>query len=563
MADLFDQPAIVKLGALLDNLRTGSLLIPDFQRRFVWTDEQRLNLLRSIADGLPIGSLLVWSSNDPDVATVDALGPHALPGRAAQGPWLYLIDGLQRLTTLFLALTPPPEERHAPSRTPQELLPWGDDGGPFDDDAGAETAAAEPPRRILIDLNATADQRFVLEARHTRVSPTRVPAEVLLSRRALYAAQKALWAESKNREADAIEALADRFQDYQVPVMRLFTSNVEDVARAFARINSGGTKMTEADLAAALAYRRLPLAQELDALASSLREAGWHDIDRGALLDLLKLRFGLDVYRSELPALLEQLGAGRGAGADAPERRARFNVIIDELSRSVWLAVAGLQRLGVRGSHALPYRFQLLVLAEALRRYSPPGRLGHLRTQYAMERWLPRVELWFWQTTLLERFTGATGRTIMVALDGLVGVLTGESSPYSGQAVVPSRRHQRFGAVRTRARLLALIADDEVAQEHLALAGPDAIVRIDPAAPKELPGSWLVATRHDVQEVRDALSAGAPPSRTSLAARQLSPAAKGALARGDVAAAVEAQCAHMEEIERRLIREAQLELSEG
>jgi hypothetical protein len=97
-----------------------------------------------------------------------------------------------------------------------------------------------------------------------------------------------------NREAEALEALADRFQDYQVPLMRLFTSNVEDVARAFARINSGGTAMAEADLAAALAYRRLPLASALDAVSDGWREHGWHDLDRGALLDLLKLRFDLD-----------------------------------------------------------------------------------------------------------------------------------------------------------------------------------------------------------------------------------------------------------------------------
>lgn len=561
MANLFDQSAIVKLGPLLENLRTGALLIPDFQRPFVWTDDQRLNLLRSIADGLPIGSMLVWSSEDPEVDTLEKLGSHELAKRSSQGPWLYLIDGLQRLTTLFLALTPP-APRLAPD--PQGRFDWEDEEPPqLDGPDGLEVPIEGPPRRILIDVEARGDLRFVLESRRTREGATRVPAEVLLSRRALYGAQKALWAMRMNREADALEALADRFQDYQVPLMRLFTSNVEDVARAFARINSGGTPMKEADLAAALAYGRLPLARELDGVARGLREAGWHDIDRGALLDLLKLRFDLDVYRSELPLLLDRLGAGRGAHVDDPDRLARFDGIIAELRVSVRLAVGVLGELGVRSSYALPYRFQLLVLAEALRRVEPSTRLLSPFTVAFAPGYADKVRPWFWQTTLLEHFTGATGRTIRGALDGLIGVLQGQPSPFVGQSVTLSRRHQRWAAVRTRARLLGLISGQTDAEEHLALAGPEALVRIDPAAPAAAPGSWLVATRRDVEDLRAALEAGAPLSAHSLAARQLSPGAREALACGDVEAAVEAQRAHMEQIERQLIRDAQLVLIDG
>jgi hypothetical protein len=563
MAEMFDKSAIVKLGPLLENLRTGALLIPDFQRRFVWDDNQRLNLLRSIADGLPIGSLLVWSSEDPEVDTLETLGSHALEARRPKGPWLYLIDGLQRLTTLFLALTPAAPARPRTTPGPQRQFAWGEPDDVPDDDGGSEEAAPELRRRILIDVDAVGDQRFVLEARHSRASPSRVPAEVLLSRRALFGAQKALWAQDKHREADALEALADRFQDYAVPLMRLFTDDVEEVARAFARINSGGTPMREADLAAALAYRRLPLAQELDAVASGWREHGWHDLDRGALLDLLKLRFNLDVYRSELPVLLEKLGAGRGARTDDSDRLARFEGIITELRASVRMAVWVLRALGVHGSNALPYRFQLLVLAEALRRVVPSADLLHPTSALVASRYVASVRPWFWQTTLLEHFTGATGRTIRSALDGLIGVLQGQPSPFLGQSVSLSRLHQRWGAVRTRARLLMQIRDMVEAQEHLALAGPDAIVRIDPAAPARSPGSWLVATRRDVEEVRAALVAGAPLSPHSLAGPQLSPAAREALARGDVAAAVDAQSAHIEEIEREVILEAGLELSEA
>ena len=59
-SDLFDVPTIVRLQQVVANFRSGGLLLPDFQRPFVWRDEQRIQLFDSILKGLPIGSLLIW-----------------------------------------------------------------------------------------------------------------------------------------------------------------------------------------------------------------------------------------------------------------------------------------------------------------------------------------------------------------------------------------------------------------------------------------------------------------------------------------------------------------------
>jgi len=49
---------------LITGIKRGEIKVPQFQRRFVWKDEQALNLLDSIASNYPVGSLLLWKTNN-------------------------------------------------------------------------------------------------------------------------------------------------------------------------------------------------------------------------------------------------------------------------------------------------------------------------------------------------------------------------------------------------------------------------------------------------------------------------------------------------------------------
>ncbi|HEY1743867.1 MAG TPA: DUF262 domain-containing protein, partial [Granulicella sp.] len=42
------------------DIRRGQIKIPQFQRKFVWKEEQAFELLDSIKNNYPIGSLLIW-----------------------------------------------------------------------------------------------------------------------------------------------------------------------------------------------------------------------------------------------------------------------------------------------------------------------------------------------------------------------------------------------------------------------------------------------------------------------------------------------------------------------
>lgn len=56
------QPSVDRIDELARRVFNGDILLPKFQREFVWSREQVLNLLDSVARNYPIGSILLWQS---------------------------------------------------------------------------------------------------------------------------------------------------------------------------------------------------------------------------------------------------------------------------------------------------------------------------------------------------------------------------------------------------------------------------------------------------------------------------------------------------------------------
>jgi len=84
---------MASLGSLLNQIDSGSMLLPEFQRGYVWNRDQVRGLLRSLYLGYPVGGLLVWETEttaDDVRGTEEAIGNRTL-----------LLDGQQRLTTLY------------------------------------------------------------------------------------------------------------------------------------------------------------------------------------------------------------------------------------------------------------------------------------------------------------------------------------------------------------------------------------------------------------------------------------------------------------------------------
>lgn len=84
---------------LIEDIKRGNIALPDIQRPFVWKDAQVRDLFDSMYRGYPVGTLMFWETG-AEVGT-RPVGGHE-KDRVAK---LLIVDGQQRLTSLFAVLT--------------------------------------------------------------------------------------------------------------------------------------------------------------------------------------------------------------------------------------------------------------------------------------------------------------------------------------------------------------------------------------------------------------------------------------------------------------------------
>ena len=91
------------LDVTINKIKKNAILLPDFQRQFVWKEEEiQKKLVASVLTKLPIGSILLLKSNDAQeysckpLGAKDPIDQERLPSGAVE----FLLDGQQRMTVL-------------------------------------------------------------------------------------------------------------------------------------------------------------------------------------------------------------------------------------------------------------------------------------------------------------------------------------------------------------------------------------------------------------------------------------------------------------------------------
>lgn len=413
------QPTIQRIPPLLEEVRLRQIVVPKFQRPFVWSDEQRLELMRSINEGLPIGSLMVWR-------TSVSLETYRFPGSAPDhrdGPTdatvrQYLLDGHQRVTTLFFALTP---------REGELALAGGE--GPDDDDY-------RPLRKIYFDLR---EQDLVLGRRGT-VPAHWLPVELLFDPYNLFAFQRRLEKLDDARDLlSRTEQLVTRFKDYAIPIVPIATDSLDTATRSFQKVNSEGTRMSEVHMVNALTYARdLRIVERFALMRGALEDDRWSAIDDQVVLNVCKARLGIEFHTKSITPLVAKL-------TKQPET-------FDEVESALNGACRFLSEdCHVLGPQALPYSYQLVIIASVLAGVDDED----------MESAKADIYNWFWATTYAEYFAGTNSTRLRLAMENLGRALEGKAELLPDDLVREIDPPGRFDFRSARSRAIALGMADQ------------------------------------------------------------------------------------------------------
>ena len=211
------------VSGLLSRIQHGEIALPDIQRPFVWTNARVRDLFDSMYKGFPVGYLLLWSTG------ADAGAKQIGTKEKQAAPSLLIVDGQQRLTSLYAVISGTPVVRKDYSQGRIRLA-----FRPHDQTFEVTDAAVENDPEFIPDISEVFQGAFHSFARR------------YLERVQSYRGVELDEAE-ENRLVENIDRLKD-LQNYPFQAIELDrTVDEEHVAEVFVRINSEGVRLSNAD----------------------------------------------------------------------------------------------------------------------------------------------------------------------------------------------------------------------------------------------------------------------------------------------------------------------------
>ncbi len=361
-----------RLAALLSDVERGNIKIPVFQREFIWSDEQIISLLDSIYRGYPVGSLLLWSTKEI-LNHERNVGGFVLPKTPEDYPVNYILDGQQRLTTLYGVF-------HSTDRaTNSELTDRFNICYIPEDDEFAHYKAASSKKKIFL--------RDILDTAK------------LLSQLPAFSAA----------ESNKIASVMERFKDYEFPVVTIKERTNKEVCSVFQRINSSGTPLSNIELLAAWTWSdQFDLRQEIEQLLDNLADKGYEQIDQDLLMRMLA---SITINSIDSDDLVDVVPDLLIAG-------------VKVLKSAIFSAVDFLEgQLKIRNVVFLPFPIMLIPITRFFSLIPKPDA-GQLQ----------QLKKWFWHCALSQRYKAGTNRLVMEDLQTIAEIQEGKK-PFDFSAV--------------------------------------------------------------------------------------------------------------------------------
>ena len=349
-----------------EKLSKDKLLIPTFQREFVWEPENIRNLWDSIFKFYPIGSILYWVT-DSYLHTHRKLGgfefPHDEDTVRKFKEWAYILDGQQRATSLLVSIL-------------------GGKGKVKDDENFDYT----------LYFDAT-DAKFYfaneLEKRKSKVNPAFLIRLKDVPKWGISFYKKIANEEGYNENVERnLEQLERIFKDYKLVLIKIQGVDIDEVCEIFERVNQEGKKLNPIDIIVARTYRNEDLEKGIKMFylrdnLQKLKEVLSSQGNRFQGLEDLSI-----IQMVSICLRKEETGTRKSFGITP---KALDNLKTEDLEnnwgtcqKTIFETIRFLSDLKIHGPDMLPYGYLLLPLCYYFHKNTSPDR------QFAKQ--------WFWRT---------------------------------------------------------------------------------------------------------------------------------------------------------------------
>lgn len=258
------KPDAKKYSVLISDIEQGKVKVPKFQRDFVWDIDQTAKLLDSILKGYPIGTFILWET-DQRINDIKNIGNFDLP-EIEYGPVQYVLDGQQRITSLFAAYKGASIQKVGEKK----ITNYKD---------------------IVVDLDPddeTSDGNIV-----TTISKAKRPLPLHDVLNFNHKKSKELEVQGfTGDDLDKIDAYKDAFSTYDFSIVTLRKNDIESAIEVFTRINTGGKVLTLFEIMSAKTYdeaANFDMQAKWEQFQKKLNDSKYENISPSVILQILSL----------------------------------------------------------------------------------------------------------------------------------------------------------------------------------------------------------------------------------------------------------------------------------
>ena len=264
------QPSSQNYDALVNDISSGNIKIPQFQRKFVWNKNQSANLLDSIIKGYPIGTFIFWKTRE-ELRSVRNVGDLELPPPTPGNFVSYVLDGQQRLTSLYATLKGARIER--------------------------EGSRIEDYSEMYINLEANYDDQIVV-IETSDLDPTScIKITDLLS------GGISMLASYPQKYHTKLDEYKNRILSYSFSIVSVQDAPIDIATEIFTRINVGGKPLSLFEIMVAKTYDSeldFDLSVEFENLIDELGHINYETISESTTLQLVSIILNQSCKRSEI-----------------------------------------------------------------------------------------------------------------------------------------------------------------------------------------------------------------------------------------------------------------------